>query len=108
MAKRKFKDRHDGEMKDIQDVVSKKEKIDDNDLADLQTLVNKINHLQYNVGKIEMQKHNFLHDLAEMQDEIKIHQEKLLKKYGSYDVSLVDGKINWPEDEDKKDGKDEK
>ena len=29
MAKRKFKDRHDGKMKDIQDGVSKKEKIDE-------------------------------------------------------------------------------
>ena len=106
MAKRKFKDRHDGTMKDIQDVVSKKEKIDKQDLSALQELVNKINHLQYNVGKIEMQKHNFLHDLASLQDEIKIHQEKLMKKYGTYDVSLVDGKINWPEE--KEDSKDEK
>ena len=52
-----------------------------------------------NIGKIESQKHQLLHNLDEAQKGIKTMQDMLVKEYGTYDVSLEDGTINWPKDE---------
>ena len=76
----------------------KKEKVSEKDLTSLQNVVNKINALQFNVGKIESQKHNMLHDLAMTQDKVVMMQDQLMDRYGSYDVNLDDGTINWPKE----------
>ena len=46
-----------------------------------------------------MQKHTALHELAVGQDKITMLQQELVKEYGTYDVNLTDGTINWPKDE---------
>ena len=76
----------------------KQEKISEEDLKELQTLINKLNSTQYNIGRIESEKHTALHNLAEIKDQVPIFQDKLMKKYGHYDVNLNDGTINWPEE----------
>tara|TARA_R100000152_G_C6560701_1_gene31640 strand:+ start:28 stop:333 length:306 start_codon:yes stop_codon:yes gene_type:complete len=73
------------------------EKISGEHLQELQQVVNRINGTQFNIGKIELQKHTLLHDLAIAQDKVTMLQDKLMKEYGSYDVNLSDGSINWPE-----------
>ena len=78
---------------------AKVDKISDNHLKDLQSIVNTVNQLQFNIGKIEAQKHTALHDLAVANDKIGEFQNDLVKEYGTYDVNLMTGKINWPEDE---------
>ena len=40
-----------------------------------------------------------LHDLALTRDEVVLMQDMLKKEYGSFDVNLKDGTINWPKDE---------
>tara|TARA_R100001086_G_C11740193_1_gene232249 strand:- start:212 stop:484 length:273 start_codon:yes stop_codon:yes gene_type:complete len=77
----------------------KAEKISEQDLKELQEVVNNVNTIQFNIGKIEVQKHVALHEFAITQDKIKLLQDKLVKEYGSYDVNLEDGTINWPKDE---------
>jgi hypothetical protein len=81
----------------------KAEKISEEDLKELQEVVNSVNAIQFNIGKIEVQKHGALHEFAVMQDKIKLLQDKLVKNYGTYDVNLENGTINWP-----KEGDDEK
>ena len=83
----------------VVDLKPKVEKISDSHLADLQKVVNTINAIQFNIGKIESQKHQLLHNLDEAQKGIKTMQDMLVKEYGTYDVSLEDGTINWPKDE---------
>ena len=78
---------------------AKVDKISDEHLKDLQSIVNTVNQLQFNIGKIEAQKHTALHDLAIANDKIAEFQNDLVKEYGTYDVNLMTGKINWPEDE---------
>ena len=79
------------------------EKISDEDLKKLQTLVNQINSMQFNVGKLETQKHTVLHNLSMIQDRVSLFQDKLTKDYGTFDVNIADGTINWPkEDGDEK------
>jgi hypothetical protein len=76
----------------------KAEKISDEHLKQLQSLINRINTIQFNIGKIESQKHNALHDLKMTQDQIGPFQDILMKEYGHYDVNLTDGTINWPKE----------
>ena len=81
----------------------KVEKVSDEHLEDLQNVVNSVNSIQFNIGKVEAQKHNLLHGLIEAQEHIGVLQKKMLKEYGSFDINLQDGTINWPkEKEDEK------
>ena len=83
----------------VVDLKPRAEKISNEHLDRLQKIVNKINQIQFSVGKIEAQKHAYLHDLAATQDQVTLMQDTLQKEYGSYDVNLNDGSINWPKDE---------
>mgnify|MGYP003679576581 CR=1 FL=1 len=84
----------------------KQEKISEEHLKELQNLVNGINGIQFNIGKMESQKHEYLHQLTMLNQKTHQMQDTLTKEYGSYDVNLSDGKINWPED--KEENSDEK
>ena len=84
----------------------KAEKISEEHLGQLQRIVNSINTMQFNLGKIESQKHSILHNLQQTQNQVTQFQNLLQKEYGSFDVNIEDGTINWPED--KKENKDEK
>ena len=81
------------------EVKQKAEKISKEHLSQLQNLVNTINSIQFNVGKMEMQKQMALRELMNTQDQVSTMQDILLAEYGSYDVNITDGTINWPKDE---------
>ena len=81
------------------DLKPKAEKISEEHLKELQGIVNIVNNIQFNVGKIEGQKHTLLHELGLSQKKILDMQNKLSKEYGSFDVNITDGTINWPKDE---------
>ena len=85
------------------DLKPKVDKISDEHLKELQEVVNVINNVQFNIGKLEGQKHNLLHELGLSQNKVIEMQDKLNKEYGSFDVNIQDGTINWPkEKEDEK------
>tara|TARA_X000001382_G_scaffold31981_1_gene20854 strand:- start:188 stop:472 length:285 start_codon:yes stop_codon:yes gene_type:complete len=87
----------------ILDVVERKEKVSKEHLDEMLAIANKINALQFNIGRLESQKHKLLHELALGNDTISMVQDKMVKEYGSYDINLTDGTINWPkENEDEK------
>ena len=83
----------------ILDVVERKEKVSKEHLDEMLAIVNKINALQFNIGRLEQQKHKILHELALGNDTISTVQDKMMKEYGSYDINLTDGTINWPKEE---------
>ena len=83
----------------ILDVVERKEKVSKEHLDEMLAIANKINALQFNIGRLESQKHKLLHELALGNDTISLVQDKMMKEYGTYDINLTDGTINWPEDE---------
>ena len=82
------------------DLKPKVDKISDEHLKELQGIVNIINNVQFNVGKIEMQKHNLLHELAISQKKIVEMQDVLSKEYGSFDINVADGTVNWPKEDE--------
>ena len=81
------------------DLKPKVDKISDKHLEELQGILNITNNLQYNIGKLEGQKHNLLHELSITQKRIIDMQDMLSKEYGTYDVNIADGTINKKEDE---------
>ena len=83
----------------------KAEKVSDEHLKQMQQTVNAVNQIQFNIGKIEAQKHTLLHNLSITQDRITVLQDTLMKEYGSVDIDLDSGKINWPEDKKEEDEK---
>tara|TARA_R100000655_G_scaffold29451_1_gene59392 strand:+ start:32 stop:301 length:270 start_codon:yes stop_codon:yes gene_type:complete len=77
----------------------KADKISKEHLEELQTIVNGITKIQYEIGKIEGMKHNQLHELGMLQKEVVRMQDVLKKEYGNFDVNISDGTINWKSDE---------
>lgn len=88
-----------GKKEKVIDLKPKVDKISKQHLTELQHIVNSVNGIQFNIGKIEAQKFGLLNGLTKAQDGIRVLQEKLVKEYGTYDVNLDDGTINWPKDE---------
>ena len=83
----------------VLDAIERKEKVSQEHLDEMLQVVNKINALQFNIGRLESQTHKLLHELALGNDTISLVQDKMMKEYGTYDINLTDGTINWPKDE---------
>jgi hypothetical protein len=83
------------------DLKPKVDKISKEHLTDLQKTINLINNVQFNIGKIESQKHNLLHELSGVQKQIIDMQDMFTKEYGTHDINVNDGTINWPKEENK-------
>jgi|TARA_R110002073_G_scaffold63577_1_gene159255 hypothetical protein len=76
----------------------KPEKITAEELEKVQNVVNRINQAQMDIGQLESRKHQALHYIAGINDELTLLQEELKKEYGTVDVSIQDGTINYEED----------
>ena len=87
------------------DLKPKAVSIEQGELTELQALAGKFDQAYKEVGINEARKHNMLHQLAGLQEEMKKLQEKLESVYGNVDIDITDGKIKYPENGelDKKD-----
>ena len=83
----------------------KPEKITDEQLKKVQDTVNNINRSQLEIGSMELRKHDLLHGIAGLRDELTLLQSEFEKDYGTFDINIQDGTINYPEngEADKKD-----
>ena len=81
------------------DLKPKADKISDEHLKALQSLINASNNLQLNVGRIEGQKHNLLHEMFSVNAKIVEMQDVFTKEYGTNDINVMDGTINKKKDE---------
>ena len=88
-----------GKKEELVDLKPRVDKISDKHLKQMQELVNIINGVQFNIGQLEGQKHTLLHDLGISQKKILELQDIFSKEYGSFDINISDGTINWPKDE---------
>ena len=75
----------------------KPEKITGEQLTKAQKLINTIRGTHSELGVLEQKKHNLLHGLAGIQDELNLLQEKFQDQYGTNDINVIDGTINYPE-----------
>jgi len=79
------------------DLKAQNEKVTTEDLNRLQNVVKAITSTQNEVGVLETRKHNLLHQVFELQDLLAKLQEELQKDYGTTDISIADGSINYKE-----------
>tara|TARA_B100001059_G_scaffold231355_1_gene267061 strand:+ start:1737 stop:2003 length:267 start_codon:yes stop_codon:yes gene_type:complete len=78
------------------DLKPKAEKITEEQLKNLQSVVNDNNAIQFRVGALEAQKHELIHQQANIQSKIIELQNTFSEEYGTFDVDLADGTINYP------------
>ncbi len=76
----------------------KPEKVTAQQLKDIQAIVDRINNAQMNIGQLEARKHQVLHMIAGTNDELTLMQENLTKAYGTNDINIQDGTINYPKE----------
>ena len=74
----------------------KPEKITDEQLQEVQKLINDINRSQMELGQMETKKHAILHSVSALQEAIGSMRDTFEKDYGTADVNIQDGTINYP------------
>jgi hypothetical protein len=77
----------------------KPEAISEEQLQKIQGIVNMMNRGQMDLGILETRKHGMLHNIAAIQDQLTVIQGELEKEYGTYDINIQTGVINYKEDE---------
>jgi len=83
----------------------KPDRISEEQLKKVQDTVNGINRTQLEIGSLEIKKHEMMHGIAGLRDELALLQTEFEKEYGTFDINIQDGTINYPEngEADKKD-----
>lgn len=90
MAKRKTPKKEQ-----IVDLKPKADKITADQLERVQSVINQINRAQLEVGMLESRKHNMLHSINVIQDQLTLIQNEFKEEYGSVDININDGTINY-------------
>jgi len=76
----------------------KPKKITAEQLEKVQNTVNSINRAQLEIGSIELKKHEMMHQIAGLRDELTLLQTEFDKEYGTFDINIQDGTINYEDD----------
>tara|TARA_R110002167_G_scaffold287926_1_gene492969 strand:- start:181 stop:486 length:306 start_codon:yes stop_codon:yes gene_type:complete len=88
------------------DLTPKAEKITDEQLQKVQEVINNLNRTQMEVGQIESKKHELLHTVAGLRGVLSELQTEFQKEYGSIDINIQNGTINYPSENGETDKKD--
>ena len=78
----------------------KPSKITNEELNQVQSVINDINRAQLEVGSIESKKHNLLHHVSVLQEQLGKLQVELKETYGTVDINIQTGEINYNEQTD--------
>ena len=79
------------------DLTPKPEKVTNEQLTKLQGTISNLNRLQMEVGMLESRKHNMLHNIAGLNDELTLMQNEFEKDYGTFDIDIQTGTIKYPD-----------
>tara|TARA_Y100000114_G_scaffold131705_1_gene130070 strand:- start:774 stop:1073 length:300 start_codon:yes stop_codon:yes gene_type:complete len=79
----------------IVDLKPKAEKITDEQLKKVQSIVNTLNRAQLELGMMETKKHSLLHTILTIQDQLTLMQSEFEKEYGTNDINIQTGEINY-------------
>ena len=81
----------------VVDLKPKAEKLTDEQLKKVQSLINIINRNNLEIGSMEIKKHEIMHNIAGLRDELTKLQTEFETEYGTYDINIQDGTINYSE-----------
>ena len=70
-------------------------KVTDEQLKRIQDTVSSINKGQMEIGKLETNKHALIHQISGYQEALQLLQNELEKEYGTVDININDGTINY-------------
>ena len=76
----------------------KPEKVTDEQLKRIQETVSVINRTHSEIGTLETKKHALMHQVSASQEVLHTLQTELEKEYGTVDININDGTINYKED----------
>ena len=76
--------------------------ITDDQLKAVQEVVSNINKIHMETGRLEAQKHIALHGLSDQQNKLTEIQAELQKEYGTVNVNINSGEINYEDVETNK------
>jgi hypothetical protein len=76
----------------------KPEKVTDKQLEEVQNLINEINRSQIELGQMETKKHAILHSVSALQEKVGDMRDTFEKEYGTADINIQDGVINYPKE----------
>ena len=76
----------------------KPEKITEEQLKKVQELINNMNRAQLEIGSMELRKHEMMHNIASLRDQLTTLQKEFEKEYGTFDINIQDGTINYPKE----------
>ena len=83
--------------------VEKPLKVTNEELNEVQSVINDVNRAQLEIGSFESKKHNLLHHVAQLQEKLGEMQMKFVESYGTADINIQDGTINYPKENVKTD-----
>ena len=66
----------------------KPEKIEEQELTDLQTIIRNIDRLTADIGRMETQKYAMLVAMQKVQEEINVKRVEFMDKYGSDNINI--------------------
>ena len=93
MAKTKKKDSSSAMIKKL--TGKRPEKINEQQLARLQASVKTVDQLTHEVGQIEVRKHALMRAMETVQTRIEATRVELKDEYGTDDINIQDGTINY-------------
>ena len=76
----------------------KPEKVTEAEHKQIQSIVNRTNNMQMNIGQLEARKHQILHMMSSVNDELSTMQQQLTKNYGTDDINIMEAYINYPKE----------
>ena len=68
------------------------------ELKKVQDSVNNLNRSQLEIRSMEVKKHELMHQVAGLRDELTVLQGEFEKEYGTFDINIQDGAINYPKE----------
>tara|TARA_B100000902_G_scaffold281290_1_gene267184 strand:+ start:1351 stop:1656 length:306 start_codon:yes stop_codon:yes gene_type:complete len=77
----------------------KPEKVTDEQLKRIQETVSIINRAHSEIGTIETKKHALMHQVSASQEVLHTLQTELEKEYGTVDININDGTINYAKED---------
>jgi Co/Zn/Cd efflux system component len=95
MAKTKTKGTN-AKIKELKGI--KPEKITEDQLKKVQDVINEINRSQMEIGQMETKKHAIAHHITVLQEAVGEIRDDFEKEYGTADVNIQDGTINYPKE----------
>jgi FtsZ-binding cell division protein ZapB len=81
------------ELKGVED--ARPVSISEEQLKKVQELVNSINRAQMEIGSNEVKKHGLMHQVSGVQEKLNEVQAELKEQYGTVDININDGMINY-------------